>query len=117
VKAGTYFAAATAALIVLSYLPLQLGFDSPGGARALNTSAVIALAVQIATFAIARRSAAKNLIVGWGIGTAVRILALALYATLVVPAMALPRPAALVSLVTFMFASMLIEPLLLAYDR
>jgi hypothetical protein len=36
---------------------------------------------------------------------------------LVVPALGLPRSAALVSVVMFMFLSMLIEPLLLAYDR
>ena len=116
-KAGTYFAAATAALIALSYLLLQLGFDSTGDARALKTSAAVALAVQIATFAIARRSAVKNLMLAWGLGAVLRVAALTIYALLVVPALALPRPAALVSLVTFMFVSMLIEPLLLAYDR
>ena len=116
-KAGTYFTAVTAALIVASYLILQLGFDSPADARALRTSAVVALAVQLVTFAIARRSAVRNLMVAWGIGTLLRVVVLAVYALLVVPALALPRSAALVSLVTFMFVSMLVEPLLLAYDR
>jgi Mg/Co/Ni transporter MgtE len=117
VKAGTYFAAATAALIVIGYLILQLGFDSPGDSRALRTSAMVAMAVQLVSFAIARRTAVRNLMVGWGIGTVLRVVVLAVYALLVVPALALPRSAALVSFVTFMFVSMLIEPLLLAYDR
>lgn len=112
-----YFAAATAALIVISYLVLQLGFDSPGDSRALRTSAMVALAVQLVSFAIARRMPVRNLTVGWGIGTLLRLVVLTVYALLVVPALGLPSSAALVSLVTFMFVSMLIEPLLLAYDR
>jgi Mg/Co/Ni transporter MgtE len=117
VKAGTYFAAATAALIAISYVVLQLGFHSPGDSGALKTSATIAIAVQLVTFAIARRMPVRNLMLGWGIGAVLRVLVLAVYALLVVPALGLPSAAALVSLVTFMFLSMLIEPLLLAYDR
>ena len=116
-KAGTYFAAATAALIVISYLVLQLGFDSPGDPRALRTSAMVAIAVQLVSFTIARRMPLRNLMLGWGIGALLRVLVLAVYALLFVPALGLPSGTALVSLVTFMFLSMLIEPLLLAYDR
>ncbi len=116
-KAGAYFAAATAGLIGVSWLVLRLGFHSPADANALFTSAAVAFAVQIATFAVARRAAHRNLMVGWGIGTVLRLLALVLYAFLVAPALGLPRSAALVSLVTFFFVSMLVEPLLLAYDR
>lgn len=112
-----YFAAATAALIAISYLVLQLGFDSPGDSGALRTSAMIALAVQLVTFAIARRMPVRNLMLGWGIGSVLRVLVLAVYALLIVPALGLPSSAALVSLATFMFLSMLVEPLLLAYDR
>ena len=64
-KAGTYFAAATAALIVISYLVLQLGFDSPGDPRALRTSAMVAIAVQLVSFAIARRMPLRNMMLGW----------------------------------------------------
>jgi hypothetical protein len=59
----------------------------------------------------------RNLMLGWGIGAVLRVVVLAVYALLIVPALGLPGAAALVSLVTFMFLSMLIEPLLLAYDR
>ncbi len=116
-KAGAYFAAATAGLIAVSWLLLRLGFNSPADGNALLMSAAAAWVVQIATFAIARRAAHRNLMVGWAIGTVLRLLALALYAFLVAPALGLPRSAALVSLVTFFFVSMLVEPLLLAYDR
>ena len=116
-KAGTYFAAATAALIVIGYLLLQLGFDSAGDSHALRVSAIVAMAVQLVSFTIARRMPVSNLMLGWGLGTLLRVLVLTVYALLVVPALGLPRSAALVSVVTFMFVSMLIEPLLLAYDR
>ena len=116
-KAGTYFAAATAALIVIGYLLLQLGFDSPGDSRALKVSALVAIAVQLVSFTIARRMPVSSMMLGWGLGTLLRVLVLTVYALLVVPALGLPRSAALVSVVVFMFVSMLIEPLLLAYDR
>jgi hypothetical protein len=117
VKAGTFFAAATIALVVIGYMLLQLGFDSPGDAHALRISGMVAIAVQLVSFTIARRMPVSNLMFGWGLGTLLRVLVLTVYALLVVPALGLPRSAALVSVVTFMFVSMLIEPLLLAYDR
>ena len=116
-KAGTYFAAATAALIAIGYMLLQLGFDSPGDSHALRVSGIVAMAVQIVSFTIARRMPVSNLMLGWGLGTLLRVLVLTVYALLVVPALGLPRSAALVSVVMFMFLSMLIEPFLLAYDR
>ena len=116
-KAGTWFAAATAALIVTAYLLLQLGFESPADSHALRISGMVAMAVQLASFTIARRMPVSNLMLGWGIGTLLRVVVLTFYALLVVPAVGLPRSAALVSVVIFMFVSMLIEPFLLAYDR
>ncbi len=116
-KAATYFAAATAGLILVAWLLLALGFSSSADARALRVSAAVALVVQIATFTLARRAPPQNMIFAWVLGAAVRFLTLVTYAFLVVPAFALQRSTALVSLVTFLFASMLVEPLLLAYDR
>jgi hypothetical protein len=115
-KAGAYFAVATATLIGIAYFLLQLSFNSPAEHRAIQISAFLGLAVQMVTFVIARK-ASKNMMVGWGIGTLVRALTVVLYALIVVPAYGLPHSAALISLVVFLFASMLIEPLLLAYDR
>ena len=115
-KAGAYFAVATAALIGIAYFLLQLSFKSLAEHRAIQISAFLALAVQMVTFVIARK-ASKNMMVGWGIGTLVRVLAIVLYALLVAPAYGLPMSAALISLVVFLFISMLVEPLALAYDR
>jgi hypothetical protein len=116
-KAAGLFALATLALIALSYPLLRMGFPMSRDVAALRTSALLAFAIQIVTFAIARVMARRNLIVGWGIGAALRLLALTIYALLVAPSLGLPRASALVSLAIFLFLSMLIEPPLLAYDR
>lgn len=116
-KAGAYFSAATAGLIVVSWLLLRLGFTTPAERNALLISAGVAWGVQLATFAIARGAGHRNLMISWGMGTALRLVVLVFYAFLVAPAFGLPRTAALMSLVTFLFVSMIIEPFLLAYDR
>jgi hypothetical protein len=116
-KAAGMFALATLALIALAYPIVRMGFASSHDGDAIRMSALLALGVQIVTFAIARLMARRNLIVGWGVGAALRLLSLTVYAFVVAPALKLPRPAALVSLAIFLFLSMLIEPPLLAYDR
>jgi len=116
-KAAGLFALATLALIALSYPLLRMGFPMSRDVAALRTSALLAFAIQIVTFAIARVMARRNMIVGWGIGAALRLLALTIYALLVAPSLGLPRASALVSFAIFLFLSMLIEPPLLAYDR
>ncbi len=115
-KAGAYFAVATGILIGIAYFLLQLSYKSPAEHRAIQISALLALAVQIVTFVIARK-ASTNMMIGWGIGTLLRVLSVVLYALIVAPAYGLPLSAALISLVIFLFVSMLVEPLLLAYDR
>jgi hypothetical protein len=116
-KAGGLFALATLVLIGVSYPLLRMGFASSHDAEAVRTSAILALVVQLVTFVVARSMSRRNMLLGWGLGTVLRFLSLALYAFLVAPALGLPRPAALVSLAVFFFLSMLIEPPLLAYDR
>ena len=52
----------------------------------------------------------------WGLGALMRFVVLVLYAPLA-RIMFFPLDAALVSLVTFFFLTMMAEPLLLEYDR
>ena len=116
-RAAGWFALATVALMALAYPLLRMGFASSHDADAVRMSAVLALAVQLVTFGIARAMSRRNLMVGWGVGAALRLISLTIYAFVVAPAFGLPRPAALVSFALFLFLSMLIEPPLLAYDR
>ncbi len=85
----------------------------PELARAVWTSAVIALVVQVLSFAIAKPFVATNPIAGWGLGSLLRMLVLVLYATVGTKALALSAGPALMSLVGFLFVTMLVEPLFL----
>jgi hypothetical protein len=73
-------------------------------------SAVVALAAQLAAFVVARHAAGDNVIAGWGLGVGLRFIVLGVYAFVVVGALGLPESAALLSLVTFLFVSTLVEP-------
>jgi hypothetical protein len=84
-------------------------------------SAGLAFAVQLGSYALLRparagRGAPGELLIRWSIGAALRLLVLVLYAPLA-RVMFLSLDAALVSLVTFFFMTMMAEPLLLEYDR
>jgi hypothetical protein len=56
--------------------------------------------------------ARRNVMAGWGIGVALRFVALAIFALAVVPRLGLPV-VILLGLATFLFVSTLIEPLFL----
>lgn len=85
----------------------------PEVARAVWSSAVIALAVQVLSFAIARPFVATNPIAGWGLGSLLRMLVLMLHAVVGTKALGLESGPALMSLVGFLFVTMLVEPLFL----
>jgi hypothetical protein len=82
-------------------------------ARAVWSSAVIAFAVQLLAFAIARPFVKTNPIAGWGLGSLVRFAVVMLHAFVGVPALGLASGPALISLVGFLFVTMIVEPLFL----
>ena len=84
-------------------------------------SAGLAFAVQLGSYALLRpargsKGAPGALMLRWGVGALTRFVVLVLYAPLA-RMMFFPLDAALVSLVTFFFLTMMAEPLLLEYDR
>ena len=113
VRAMAIYAALSLVLIALGAWLLGHAFASPPERRAVWTSAAIAWVVQLATFAMARRTSLTNPFAGYGAGMLVRFAVLALYAFLVIDRLALPSAAALLSLATFFFVSTLVEPPLL----
>jgi hypothetical protein len=114
VKGIAAFAAVSLALTAGAYALLTLGYEGDAERRALAVSAGVAYVVQLIAFAVVRLLARTNVIAGWGLGAVVRLITLAVYALVVVQALALPSGAALVSLAVFLFLSTLIEPLLLS---
>jgi len=115
------FGVVSAALIIIATVILRMYFRTVDEHRSMLVSAGLAFAVQLGTYALLRpggsgHSAPGELFVRWGIGAVVRLLVLVLYAPLA-RVMFLSLDAALVSLVTFFFLTMMAEPLLLEYDR
>jgi hypothetical protein len=74
---------------------------------------LVALVVQLLAFAVVRGMGPKHVIAGWGLGAALRLAVLSVFALLVVPRVGLPLTSAAVSLALFFFVTTVIEPLFL----
>ena len=110
------FAAALIALIAVTGWLLSLGFKTPADRNALLVSGFLAVIVQMGTFALAEVARRRNaLLAGWGIGAILRGTVLVLYGLLFARLMGLPLAAALTSFAVFLFVSMLLESILIAY--
>lgn len=103
------------ALIALTGWLLSLWFTTGADRQALVISAAVAAAVQLATFGILQLTGPRNVLVGWGMGIVVRATVLVMYGLFMAKMLGLPLPAALVSFAVFLFASMLLESLLISY--
>lgn len=112
-KAALAFAAVASVLILGAAWGVTLLRPEPEVARAVWSSAAIALAVQAIAFALARPFVATNPIAGWGLGSLLRFAVVAVHALVGVQALALQSAPALLSLVGFLFITMLVEPLFL----
>lgn len=120
-RALGFFAGVSGALIIVATIILRTYFRTVDQHNAMLVSAGLAFAVQLGSYALLRparpgHGAPGELLLRWGIGAVLRVFVLVLYAPLArIANMSLD--AALVSLVTFLFMTMMAEPLLLAYDR
>ena len=119
-KALAYFAGVSAALIVVATIILRSYFRTVEEHNAMLVSAGLAFAVQLGAYALlrpGRRNKPRGeLLVRWAIGAGLRLFVLVLYAPLA-RILNISLEAALISLVTFFFLTMMAEPLLLEYDR
>ena len=120
-RALGFFAGVSAALIITATLILRMYFRSVEQHNAMLVSAGLAFAVQLGSYALLRparpgHGAPGELMLRWGIGAVMRFFVLVLYAP-IARIVNLSLEAALVSLVTFFFMTMMAEPLLLEYDR
>jgi hypothetical protein len=120
-RAIGFFAGVSAALIITATIVLRMYFRSVEQHNAMLVSAGLAFAVQLGSYALLRparpgHGAPGELMLRWGIGAVMRFFVLVLYAP-IARIVNLSLEAALVSLVTFFFMTMMAEPLLLEYDR
>ena len=113
-KRSLLFTLACAAIIGALWAILVMLFTESAVRRALGVTATIAFFVQVVAFEVARAMARrKNVMAGWGIGVALRFVALAVFALVAVPRLGLPLAASLLALAMFLFVTTLIEPLFL----
>jgi hypothetical protein len=115
------FAAISLAIIFPAWVVLRLVFTSDAQHQALLLSAGLAFAVQVGAFALLKAGAEAKalpgeLIIRWGMGAVIRLVALVMFAV-AANALRLPLDAALVSLATYFFLTMMAEPLLLNHVR
>jgi hypothetical protein len=120
-RALSFFAGVSGALIITGTIILRTYFRTVAEHHAMLISAGLAFAVQLGSYALLRparpgKGAPGELMIRWGIGAVLRFFVLLLYAP-IARIMFLSLDAALVSLVTFFFLTMMAEPLLLEYDR
>ena len=104
------FALAATLLILGAALVTTLAVTGPGVARAIWTSAAVAVGVQVAAFALVRSTQTTNVVAGWGSGMLIRFLSLVLYGFVGARALGLAMTPALLSLAGFLFLTTLVEP-------
>jgi hypothetical protein len=107
------FAATTAVIIAVVALLLDQGFAGADAHHAVAVSAVVALVVQVVAFGVSWRLRRWNVMGAWGLGVAIRFVALGVYALVGVRAWGLAPVPALLAMVIFLFLSTLAEPWLL----
>jgi hypothetical protein len=81
--------------------------------RAIWTSVGVAVVVQVLAVLIGRSFGNDRLLVGWGMGALLRLLAVLVYGFAIIPALGLQMAPALLSLVVILFVTTLFEPFLL----
>jgi len=113
VRSWFLYASAALALIAATGWLMTFAFSGPRDAAAIRLSAVVAGVVQLVAFAVTRTYAGRHILAAWGAGSLLRLATVVIYALLAVKVLGVAPVAALVSLVTFLFLSTLIEPLFL----
>jgi hypothetical protein len=113
VKRTGVFGLSAAGIILVAGALLALLFPGREAAVAIALSAAVALLVQLVAFTILRRMRGQGILIGWGLGSLLRLGTLAVYGLVVTQLLGLPVTPALLSLATFLFVTMILEPLLL----
>ncbi len=113
VKRAVQFLAAEAGLIAILAVVLSFVFPGAENLRAIIISAILALVVQLGSFLILQAMRGQGVMIGWGIGSLVRFGALITYGFLATRTLGLPLSAALFSLAAFLFATSILEPVML----
>lgn len=112
-KRASLFLAAAAGLIAVIAGVMTLIFPGSENLRAIAISAVLALVVQLASFLILMAMRGHGVMIGWGLGSLMRFATLITYGFIATRTAGVPLAAALLSLAAFLFATSVLEPIML----
>lgn len=108
---GQYFLALLAGVLVVGLV--AWAFTDPIGRPTVLVSGAVALVVQMTAFSVARAMREKQLLLGWGLGSLIRLISLVLYAVIVARLWRAPITPALLSFVGMLFVTTVVEPIFL----
>lgn len=91
------------------------GGGAPEAHRVILVSAALAIGVQLVAFAAALLLRQRNLMLGWGLGSVLRLVVLVLFALVVARLWRASLAPALLSFVAFLFVTTVVEPIFLRY--
>jgi hypothetical protein len=112
VKAGTLYTSSCIIAVALLGAIAWAFLDEPAR-QAMMLSAGIAVAVQVVAFTMARLLLRKNVMLGWGLGSVLRLVVLVLFAVVSARTARATMTPALLSFVGFLFVTTVIEPIFL----
>jgi hypothetical protein len=113
VKAILKYAGAALLLIAALFALLSLVFRGEGAREALFAAAGTAFVVQLLIFTMMRTVAQENVMMARGAGALARLVALGIFAAVVVTATQLPPMPALLGLAAYFFGCTVLESLFL----
>jgi hypothetical protein len=114
VKRGTMLAAASVVLVGALVYGVGLSLTDVDGRGALAVGVLAAVAFQLLVLVIAAVVFPKNALAAYGVGMLGRLLLVVVSALVIVPAARLRPEPFLYSLVTVLFATTLLEPVVMA---
>lgn len=99
--------------IIVALAGAASAFTAGDARKAIWASATLAFVVQMIAFSVARLMPPAQLMVGWGLGAGLRLMAVVLYAVMVAKVWRGPVAPALLSFVAFLFVTTVVEPVFL----
>jgi hypothetical protein len=111
-RSGLLYAASCVIAIALIGA-VAWAFTDAAGQQTILVSAAIALGVQLTAFTMARLLQPRHLLLGWGLGSVLRLVVLVIYAVVVARLWRAPLTPALLSFVGFLFVTTVFEPVFL----
>jgi hypothetical protein len=105
---------ATSCILIIAIIgAIAWIFTDRAGQQAVLVSAGLAFVVQLVWFLVARLFQRRALLLGWGIGSVLRLIILVLYALVVARLWRAPIGPALLSFAAFLFVTTVVEPVFL----